>query len=106
LFVKLFVIHGIRHFDTALLLLTDYSESLLSSAVPDVSSTYVLCVRLADVVNTVECVACIVFYLVLRCSIILIYTEKLKFFTVLLCGICFFLIKLRVCVFLQVYSMM
>jgi hypothetical protein len=63
-------------FDTALLLLTDYFESHLSSAVPDASSTYVLCVHSADILNTVECLACIVFYLVLRGSDILTDTDK------------------------------
>ena len=48
------MICGICHFDTALLLLTDYFESHLSSAVPDVSSTYVLCVHSADIVNTFD----------------------------------------------------
>jgi len=95
------MIHGIFNFDTALLLLADYFELHLSSAVPDISSTYELCVHSTDIVNTVEYLACIVFYLVLRGSNILIDTDKLKFFSVLLCRISFFLINVRVCVFLQ-----
>jgi len=46
------VIHGICHFDTALLLLTDYFELRVSSSVADISSTYVFCVHSADILNT------------------------------------------------------
>jgi len=74
------MIHGIFNFDTTLLLLIDYFELHLSSAVSDILSTHALCVHSTDVVNTVEYLACIVFYLVLRGSNILIGTDKLTFF--------------------------